>query len=40
MKFHLILLIVNWSHFKTKLSNCFELNDGRSLQLSGIERKT
>ncbi len=27
----------NWSYFLTKLSNLYELNDGKSLQLSGIE---
>ncbi len=26
------------SYLLTKLSNCFKLNDGKSLQLSGIER--
>ncbi len=28
----------NWSYFLTKLSNCSKLNDGKSLQLRGIER--
>jgi hypothetical protein len=28
----------NWSYFLTKLFNHFKLNDGKSLQLSGIER--
>jgi len=28
----------NWSYFLTKLYNHFKLNDGKSLQLSGIER--
>jgi hypothetical protein len=28
----------NWSYFLTKLSNHSKLNDGKSLQLSGIER--
>jgi len=28
----------NWSYFLTKLSNHFELNDGKYLQLNGIER--
>ncbi len=37
MKFHLILSIVNWSYFLTKLFNRFELNDGKSLPLSSIE---
>ncbi len=27
----------NWSYFLIKLSNHFELNDGKSLQLSGIK---
>jgi hypothetical protein len=27
----------NWSYFLTKLSNLYELNDGKSLQLSGTE---
>jgi hypothetical protein len=27
----------NWSYFLAKLSNFYELNDGKSLQLSGIE---
>jgi len=28
----------NWSYFLTELLNFFEFNDGKSLQLSGIQR--
>jgi len=28
----------HWSYFLTKLSNRYEFNDGKSLQLSGIKK--
>ncbi len=36
MKFHLVNC--NWSYFLIKVSNHSELNDGKSLQLTGIEK--
>jgi hypothetical protein len=38
MKFHLVLLIIIGSYFFTKLFNCSKFNDGKYLQLSGIEK--
>jgi hypothetical protein len=36
MKFHLAINC-NWSYLLAKLSNHSEINDGKSLQLSGIK---
>jgi len=38
MKFHLVLLIIIGHIFFTKLSNRFQCNDGKSLQLSGVKK--